>query len=263
MTIQTLVSAVKQDTEKLPEKMGLQTNAVIINQTDRYAYREMKWGPYRIDIYDCDERGVGRSRNTALLRADADIVLFSDEDIVYDSGYADKIVSSFRKYRDADLLLFNLDVNENRRTYWIKKATRVHRFNCGRYPTFCAAARLSKLRAAGVSFSLLFGGGAPYSNGEDSLFFTDCLRKGLRIYAVPVKIGKEEERESTWFHGYNEKFFTDRGVLFYFLYRRFALLWALRFVITKRKLMCREIKPLQAFGLIRSGIRKGRRLCRG
>ena len=263
MTIQTLVSAVKQDTEALPQKMGLQTNAVIINQTDRYDYRELEHGPYRIDVYDCDERGVGRSRNTALLRADADIVLFSDEDIVYDHGYADKIVSCFRKYKEADLLLFNLEVNENRRTYWIEKAARVHRFNCGRYPTFCAAARLSKLRAAGVSFSLLFGGGAPFSNGEDSLFFTDCLRKGLKIYAVPVKIGKEEERESTWFHGYDEKFFYDRGVLFYFLYRKLAWLWALRFVITKRKVMCREINPVRALGLLGKGIRKGRQLCRG
>ena len=263
MTIQTLVSAVKQDTETLPERMGLETNAVIINQTDRYAYREQEYGPYRIDVYDCDERGVGRSRNTALLRADADIVLFSDEDIVYDSGYADRIISSFRKYPNADLLLFNLEVNEKRRTYWITRATRVHRFNCGRYPTFCAAARLSKLHAAGVSFSLLFGGGAPFSNGEDSLFFTDCLRKGLKIYALPVKIGKEQERESTWFKGYNEKFFTDRGVLFYFLYRRLAWLWALRFVITKRRVMCQEIPPAQAFKYLQAGIRKGRRLCRG
>lgn len=263
MTIQTLVSAVKQDTEQLPQKMGLETDAVIINQTDRYDQREMTWKEHRIEIYDCAERGVGRSRNTALLRADADIVLFADEDIVYDSGYAEKIVSCFRKYRDADLILFNLEVNENRRTYWIEKATRVHRFNCGRYPTFCAAARLSKLRAAGVSFSLLFGGGAPYSNGEDSLFFTDCLRKGLKIYALPVKIGKEEERESTWFHGYDKKFFQDRGVLFWFLYRRTAIVWALRFVITKRKVMCREIKPMQAFGLVMAGIRKGRQLCRG
>ncbi len=263
MTIQTLVSAVKQDTDKLPQKMGLQTDAVIINQTDRYDHRETEWEKHRIDVYDCAERGVGRSRNTALLRADADIVLFADEDIVYDSGYADKILGCFRKYKDADLLLFNLEVNENRRTYWIEKVTRVHRFNCGRYPTFCAAARLSKLRAAGVSFSLLFGGGAPYSNGEDSLFFTDCLRKGLKIYALPVKIGKEEERESTWFHGYDEKFFRDRGVLFWFLYRKAAIVWALRFVITKRKVMCQEIKPAQAFRLLMAGIRKGRQLCRG
>jgi glycosyltransferase involved in cell wall biosynthesis len=243
--------------------MGLETNAVIINQTDRYAYQEKEYGPYRIDVYDCEERGVGRSRNTALLRADADIVLFSDEDIVYDHGYADKIVSCFRKYKDADLLLFNLEVNEKRRTYWIQKAARVHRFNCGRYPTFCAAARLSKLRAAGVSFSLLFGGGAPFSNGEDSLFFTDCLRKGLKIYALPVKIGREEERESTWFHGYDEKFFRDRGVLFHFLYGVAAPLWALRFAVVKRREMCGEIPSGRALLLLLEGIREGKRLCRG
>ncbi len=263
MTIQTLVSAVKQDTEALPRKMGLETDAIIINQTDRYDYRETEWQAHRVDVFDCDERGVGRSRNMALLRASADIVLFSDEDIVYEKGYADKIISCFRKYKDADLLLFNLEVNEKRRTYWNTKTVRVHRFNCGRYPTFCAAARLSKLHAAGVSFSLLFGGGAPFSNGEDSLFFTDCLRKGLKIYALPVKIGREEERESTWFHGYDKKFFRDRGVLFHFLYGKAALVWAVRFVLTKQKVMCQEIRPAKAFGYLLEGIREGRRLCRG
>ena len=37
------------------------------------------------------EKGVGLSRTTALQRATADIVLFSDEDIVYENGYAEKV----------------------------------------------------------------------------------------------------------------------------------------------------------------------------
>ena len=40
--------------------------------------------------------------------------------------------------------------------------------------------------AAHITFSLLFGGGAKYSNGEDSLFLKDCLKYGLVVYAVPV-----------------------------------------------------------------------------
>ena len=262
MRLQTLIAAVEQDTEHMPQRMGLESDAVIINQTDHYAYREMEWQGRKIRVFDCNERGVGRSRNLALLKADADIVLFSDEDIVYEPGYAARILKSFRKYPQADLLLFNLEVNEKRRTYWNEKAKPVRRYNCGRYPTFCAAARLSALRAAGVGFSLLFGGGAPYSNGEDSLFFTDCLRKGLKIYALPVRIGREQERESTWFHGYDEKFFLDRGVLFHFLYGRLAWSWAVRFVAVKKKAMCVEFSPRKALRLLFAGIRRGKDVCR-
>ena len=262
MTFQLLVSAVGQDPGKLPEKMGIETDAVIVNQTDAYGYREIDNG-CRIDWYDSDERGVGRSRNAALMHASSDIVLFSDEDIRYESGYADKVIREFRAHPKADILMFQIDVCEKRRTYRNTKFHRVHRWNVGRYPAYAAACRLSKLRHAGVSFSLLFGGGAPYSNGEDSLFFTDCIKKRLRVYATPVCLGMEEERESTWFKGYTEKFFFDRGVLFYHLYGIMAGVWALRYAVVKRKVMCREIPPGQAYRLMKKGIREGRRLCRG
>ena len=43
-----------------------------------------------IKSYGCllNERGIGLSRNTALMRATADIILFADEDVTYKDGYA-------------------------------------------------------------------------------------------------------------------------------------------------------------------------------
>ena len=117
------------------------------------------------------------------------------------------------------------------------------------------AARREKLKKAGVWFSLLFGGGAPYSCGEDSLFLMDCLRKGLRIYKIPVEIGEEVYRPSTWFEGYHEKFFYDRGYLFQFLYGPLAYLFGFRFVYAKKSVICNEIKPKEAFRIVRKGIR--------
>lgn len=113
------------------------------------------------------------------------------------------------------MILFNMDVPEDRATYHIDGYGRVRWYNCGRYPTYSFSARTEKLREANIAFSLLFGGGARYSNGEDSLFLAECIRKGLKVFKAPVTIGKENGRPSTWFHGYNEKFFYDRGVLYH------------------------------------------------
>ncbi|MCR5210545.1 MAG: glycosyltransferase [Lachnospiraceae bacterium] len=259
--LEVLISALENDADALPLKMNLRTDAVIINQSSEDSAREVitKNGK-RVRIFECNERGVGRSRNRALSEAKGEIILFSDEDIILDDDYEEKILNEFKKYPDADLIFFNLEVNEKRRTYWNDKKKRVGKFSCGRYPAYSAAARLDALKKSNVRFSLLFGGGAPYSNGEDSLFFTDCLRAGLKLIAVPVKIGKETYRDSTWFKGYTEKFFYDRGVLFHFLYGKAAVLWAARFAIVKRKVMCREIPPAKAFNLMKKGIAKGKSL---
>ena len=108
MTIQTLVSCVKQNMEEVAAKMNLQTDAIVINQCEKNDYLEYEHKGYTICCYDFKERGVGLSRNNALLRATADIVLFSDEDIVYEDGYAEKILAEFEKRPSADIRLFQV-----------------------------------------------------------------------------------------------------------------------------------------------------------
>ena len=163
------------------------------------------------------------------------------------------------------MILFNVRVNPSRRTYWNDTFKRIRFYNYGRYPAYSISARKKVLSESGVQYSLLFGGGAKYSNGEDSLFLKDCLHAGLRIYASPVCLGEEEERPatenaSTWFTGYHEKFFHDRGVLYAFLYGPMKYVMAWVFLIRKRKTMCRELSILQAAKYMKEGIREAKEL---
>lgn len=257
-TLETLVSALNQDVGSLAEKMNLQSDGIIINQCDENRYQEYQYKGRLIRAYSFAERGVGLSRNNALLRAKGDILLFSDEDIVYEDGYAEKVLQAFQKRPWADILLFNMKVEADRATYHITKEHRVRFYNSGRYPTYSFAIRRERLYRAGVTFSLLFGGGAPYSNGEDSLFLLDCLKKGLRVYALPVNLGREIPRPSTWFKGYTEKFFFDRGVLYFYLYGTLRWVMAIRFLLAHRKTMCREISVKKAYQLMRSGMKEAK-----
>lgn len=255
MKLQVLVSAVNENAVDLAERMNLESDAIIINQTDYFDYEEYKHKNRRIQCFAFSERGVGLSRNNALLRAEGDIVLFSDEDIVYDAGYEKAVLDAFEAHPEADFLLFNMRVGQARATYYTKKFHRVHIWNAGRYPTYSFAVRREKLHAANVTFSLLFGGGAKYSNGEDSLFLKDCLKYGLKVYAIPIELGQERERESTWFQGYTDKFFIDRGVLYHFLYGALAYPMAVRFIAVHGKVMCEEIPKKNALALMKKGIR--------
>ena len=259
MRLELLISAVEQNTQTLPETMRLQSDAVLVNQCDRDAQEEMTYGTHHVQVVQSSLRGVGNSRNLCLQHATGDILLFSDEDIVYDDGYAEKVLQAFRKHRKADMLLFNVLAMEGRRTYYNTDVHRVGMRNYGRYPAYSIAVKRKRLEESGVKFSTLFGGGAKYSNGEDSLFLRDCLKAHLKIYAVPIDLGHEQTRESTWFHGYTEKFFFDRGVLYHFLYGSLAAPLSLRFLLVKRKEMCTNIPVHRAFQLMRAGIRRGRK----
>lgn len=254
MRIQVLASVMEQNLEEIVERMQLDSDAVIVNQCERLDYREFEYKGHKIQFYSFPERGVGRSRNEAIMRADGDICLFSDQDIVYQPGYAASIAKEFENNPDADMILFNIDIEESRRTYHITERKRVRWYNCGRYGAVSFAVRKSSLLASGVTFSLLFGGGAKYSNGEDSLFLKDFMKKGFKVYTAPVTIGREETGESTWFAGYSEKFFYDRGVLYRYLYGRLDWVMAFRFLLVHRKKICTELGFFQCYRRMREGM---------
>ena len=166
---------------------------------------------------------------------------------MYEPGYAEKISAEFERNPHADMILFNITVEESRRTYHITRRGRVRWYNCGRYGAVSFAIRRESLLSSGVTFSLLFGGGARYGSGEDSLFLKEFMDKGYELYMALVTIGREEAGESTWFSGYDEKFFRDKGVLYRYLYGRLARAMALRFLLAHRHRLCAEVPLGQAY----------------
>lgn len=256
MKVEVLVSGMNQSMKELAERMNLQSDAVIINQCDRLSLEEITRAGNQIRFYSFPDRGIGRSRNEAILRAHGDICLFSDEDIVYEPNYEEAVLKEFEQNPKADMILFNIEVARERRTYHITERKRVRFYNCGRYGAVSFAVRRESLLASGVTFSLLFGGGAKYSNGEDSLFLKEFMGKGYRVYTAPVTIGRETAGDSTWFAGYNEKFFHDRGVLYRALYGGLARAMALRFLLAHRDKLCEKVSVKQAYQWMREGIRE-------
>lgn len=260
MKVEILASVLNQSMEQIAERMNLGSDAVIINQCDVTGYEEMEYKGHKVRFFSFPDRGVGKSRNEAILRADRDICLFSDEDIVYTEGYEEAIIREFEQNPKADMILFNVEIEEARRTYCITKRRRVRWYNCGRYGAVSFAIRREKLLGSGVMFSLLFGGGAKYSNGEDSLFLKGFMGKGYKVYTAPVTIGREQSGESSWFDGYHEKFFHDRGVLYHMLYGAGAKLLALRFLFAHRVKLCNEVTLSQAYRWMKEGIAEGKRI---
>lgn len=256
--LQFLVSAVRKDVRELAQTMCLPADAIIIEQGEENRYEELTVNGHEVRCYHLAERGVGLSRNHALMRADAEISVISDEDIVYRADAAETIVRAFAAHPEADMLLFNVKVQESRRTYQITSFGRVRWYNCGRYPAYSFAFRTETVRKKRITFPLLYGGGARYSNGEDSLFISDCLKKGMKIYAVPEEIGEEIPRPSTWFFGYDDTFFYDRGVLYDDLYGRLAPLMGARWLLKNQRVMCEQLPLKKAWALLNQGIRDGR-----
>lgn len=214
MTLQVLVSTMFQTDYSLLAKMNINSDAIIVNQCDTDCVKEFDWKNHRIVWICSSERGIGVSRNTALMRATADVLLFADDDIVYCDDYVVKVLSFFERY-NADVSLFNFNsLNIERPEYIDTKKHRVGYFNCLKYGAFRIAINRTSVLKNNLFFSLLFGGGAPYQAGEDNLFLVQAIRGKLKVIASSILLGTVEQKSSTWFKGYDEHYFFDRGFLF-------------------------------------------------
>lgn len=234
MTYQLLVATINQTDHSLCERMNLHSDAIIINQCDRFGAEEWSHNGYAVRMLSFGERGVGLSRNSALMRADADIVEFADDDMIFTDTCREGVLREFEQHPEADAILFSVEsLNPDRPLRKIQRFERISRWKALKYGCARLAVRREKLIYNNLSFSLLFGGGAKYGSGEDSLFLQDCFRAGLKIYRSPVKVADVRQDGSSWFTGYTDKYYFDKGALFAALLpwgcRAYALLTALKF----------------------------------
>lgn len=214
--VQVLVACMNQKDDSLYKEMNLQTDAILANQSDNYSYKK-----YYQDNDDCVElittadRGVGKNRNKALMNASGEYLLCADQDMIYVEDYEQIIIDAFEKQPKADIIVFRLEYL-NRFTPGRReknKFKRVRIWNCMRYGTARVAIKKSAIEKKCLTFSTMYGGGAQFGSGEDSLFIRDAFRKGLKMYSAPILIAKVKQEESSWFKGYNDKYFIDKGVL--------------------------------------------------
>lgn len=244
MTVQVLVATVNQTDYSLLEKMNITTSAIVCNQCSTNEITEFIQGGVSVRWLSFNERGVGLNRNNALMRATGDICLFADDDMVYVDGYERIVTKAFERIKDADVIIFNL-IEQVPTRYVIRKIHRVNRLNYLRYGTARIAVKLKPVRRNGIYFNQCFGGGTEHCHGEDNLFLTECMNKGLRIYAIPVYIAElTEERESTWKSGYDDKFIRDQGILYKQISRKYWKLLCLQDAIRHSGMYGRDSKSV-------------------
>ena len=234
MSIQVLVAAMNQKDHSLIQSMNISSDAIIANQTSFNSIEDIKLNNQKVTYLNFQERGVGLNRNNALMRATGEIVVFADDDEEFVSNYQEIIENAFNENPKADVLIFNI---EGLTSGNCTKVKRIRFHNVMKYGAVRIAARREALVERGIFFNLCFGGGCKYSHGEDSIFLVECLKKGLKIYTYPACIARIlDTRPSTWFSGYNNKYFSDTGRMYKVISRRFWKLLCIQDAIRHSKL---------------------------
>lgn len=256
MKLEVLMSCMHQTDDKLVRKSQITGDVIVINQCDRNGYGEYTTQAGLARVFSTTQRGLTGSRNMALEKSAADICLLCDDDEVFVQDYEEKILKAYQGLPQADVIIFKM---VNRQPSFEDKILRLRFPRTMKISSWQISFRREQLLRAGVRFDELLGAGTGNGAEEELKFLTDCEKAGLAIYYVPTEIASVAQAESTWFGGFTETFFENRGATTrYILGAGVASLYAVYYVIRKRGLYRESITPYRALRATFRGIRENK-----
>lgn len=196
-SLNILISTINEGIDKVSDIILPQRNDVVYIISHQYTEEKYKTTP--IDLIKRDDviisqiqgKGVTKSRNNAIKISNAEISLFSDDDVKYTNEYFDKIIHYFNTDTSLDVALFKIKTPDGSPEYKdypeneirsIKKLP----FSVG---TIEIAFRTDRLKEAKVLFDERFGAGQPLIIGSDeSIFILDCIKRKLNVCYFPEYI---------------------------------------------------------------------------
>ncbi len=207
------------------EEMNIHSDIVFANQCDHTSYEEKNFDGHTARMISTQTIGVGINRNLTLTYANAEICLIADDDVIYDDDMQERVLAEFDAHPDADIMIFHLDTDSERKQIKYEKTRKHGRFERMPWGTFRVAFRLAAVRRANLWFTTLFGGGCIFPSGEDSMWLTDAKKAGLNFYVSKETIGRVSFDQSTWFTGFDEKFFYGKGAFYAAAHPKTIALW--------------------------------------
>lgn len=256
MELEVLMSCMHQNDAALVSASQLTGNVVMINQCDKEGYGEYPTANGAVRMFSTTERGLTKSRNMAIRNAKADICLICDDDEKFVPEYEQVILNAYQKNPQADIIIFKM---ENRPPSFPDRLMRLKFPKTMKVSSWQISFRREKLIEANIAFDELMGAGSGNGAEEELKFLWDCQRAGLEIWYVPEVIASVAQECSTWFKGFDETFFENRGATTrYVMGIGLASLYAIYYAVRKRKMYSGTVSVSKALRATFRGIRENR-----
>jgi hypothetical protein len=235
MSLQVLLSTMHNHSSILSE-MNLNAPAIVVNQCDNSGSCQIKYLNNKVLWIDTLDRGLSKSRNLAISNSSCEFCLLADDDLVYVDNFADKILDQFRINNDASVIVFIVEGIEKEFKKYHTKQRKLNLYSILKVSSVQIAFKRSDIVNNNIRFKEEFGSGSIFSMGEENIFLNDCLKSGLIIYFVPVKIADLHLLSSSWFKGFNRKYFHDQGASLTAFSKSLSLVLIFSFALKKRNL---------------------------
>jgi len=187
-----------------------------------------------LNIFSFSEKGLSKSRNRNLSLLTEKIGLITDQDVRFKKGFQDTIIVAFEKFPEADIIVFQIEdehampfKNYRNNAFWMNQR------DVMKVSSIEIAFKSSSIAEHDLTFDENFGLGANYATGEEAIFLTDALKKGLKIKYMPLPIVIHDRGSSGYQFTQNKPLIRAKGAMFYRMFKQKAYLISILFALKK------------------------------
>lgn len=226
LSIETLVSTMNRKDIDFIKEMNLEAEVTIINQGKNPLIEDK--------VINSSNYGLSKSRNIALEKGRGDILILTDDDVVYEKGYSKIIRGYFEKNKDIDILTYKVKTLDGKDfKVYKEKGYKYNLRTLLKVSSIEIAIRRSAVERYNLRYDEDFGLGSRYETGEENILLYDAYKKGAKIAFSPVYICRHPKVTSG--KNLDNKTIYSKGALFYRLFSRTSLLMNLVFILKKRR----------------------------
>lgn len=252
MTLDVLLSAMNLRNYHYIDSLFITGNCVIINQCNVDNMQTFQDNNRKITYVQTRESGLSKSRNMAIRMSTSDICILCDNDVEYHRGYEETILKAYEEHSEYDVILFHVKLDQNSSPHY-SRSRKLNYITCLKGKSVEITFRREKIKD--IYFDEKIGAGTAYGQGEENAFLYECLRKGLKLYYIPIEIARLRHEKSTWNTGFGKDFFISRGASFEAMSHWMSPLLIIQYGIRKYKIYHKETKFLNALQFMFQGKR--------
>lgn len=220
-------------------------NILIVNQTSNDLL--LTSDNEKIKVINSFEKGLSKSRNLALKSASKDLLLLSDDDVIFKADFENKICNAFNKL-DCSVVLFQIENIENQlfRNYSSEIKSKLNWFEILNTHSIEMVLDRKSVLENQLKFDENFGLGSEFPSGEEAIFMADAKRKNLKLGYFPSSIVIHPELTSTSKSSKKEHYY-NQGAVFYVIFGKLYSFWVglkLFFDLKQKNISVKECSQL-------------------
>lgn len=226
--IEILISTQNQGNFSFLEELfsnvsNLNFSILIVNQTTEN--KILVSDNEHIKVVNSFEKGLSKSRNLAIRSSSKKLLLFTDDDVVFEPDFSTKICEAFNKYPNNDGFRFQFYKAKNQ---FHKKYPKTFKSKLSIFEILNTSSielvLKKKIVEKNIFFDENFGLGTPFCMGEEGIFLHDLIKNNLKIGFVPEAIVSHAQPSTTNKITIEQKYFTF-GAIYFRIFKDFYLIW--------------------------------------